>query len=486
MERIVRHILAVSCAAILSLYGTAAQDSSCGGVPSEDFLAYGQDGRSTGLPADSTGSDSATRRVWTLEDCIAYALEHNIEIKRQELVSEDRQTALSEARWSYAPSFSVGSGYTLSSGRVLDETTYDFVENETVGSSSVSVSGSIEVFAGLRKHRELQGAKLDLKAGLQDLESARYDLRANVTAAFLEVLCARESIAEARQIVSMLEVQEEKTRIRVEAGKGTEADLLQITAQLYSARNDVLTAENDYDMARLELCQLLEIEDFLSFDADSSAAYSIPALVPEDEGGILEAVGWRPEIKSAELGVELARKDLQIARSSYWPTVSLSAGYGTSHSGARQMMLQNPDGTFRYEAYPFFRQYADNASSYVSVSLSIPILSGLSVRKNVRRTKTALRDAEYALASTRKGIVKEYLQAGIDSRTAYGKYLGAQEQVRSAEEAARQITAKYESGAADVITYSTAVSELASARYQMLSAKYERIFKQKILEMYHR
>lgn len=97
-----------------------------------------------------------------------------------------------------------------------------------------------------------------------------------------------------------------------------------------------------------------------------------------------------------------------------------------------------------------------------------------------------MRDAEYALASTRKGIVKEYLQAGIDSRTAYGKYLGAQEQVRSAEEAARQITAKYESGAADVITYSTAVSELASARYQMLSAKYECIFKQKILEMYHR
>ena len=304
------------------------------------------------------GTVAAQQRCWTLEDCISYALEHNIEIKRQELVSEDRQTSLSEARWSYAPTFSAGSSYSLSSGRVLDETTYDFVENETVGSSSVSVSGNIEVFAGLRKHRELQRAKLDLKAGLQDLESARYDLRANVTAAFLEVLCARESITEARQIVSMLEVQEEKTRIRVEAGKVTEADLLQITAQLYSARNDVLTAENDYDMARLELCQLLEIEDFRDFEAATSAADAMPVLVPEDEGGILEAVGWRPEIKSAELGVELARKDLQIARSSYWPTVSLSAGYGTSHSGARQMMLQNPDGTFRYEAYPFFRQYA--------------------------------------------------------------------------------------------------------------------------------
>lgn len=425
---------------------------------------------------------SVVHRSWTLEECIDYALEHNIEIKRQELASEDKQTALSEARWSYAPTFSAGSSYSLSSGRVLDETTYDFVENETVGSSSVSVSGSMEIFAGLRKHRELQRAKIDLRSGLQDLESARYDLRANVTAAFLEVLCARESITEARQIVSMLEVQEEKTRIKAEAGKMTEADLLQIRAQLYSAQNDVLTAMGDYDMARVELCQMLEVEDFRSFDVEGTDV--MPAMVPEMAGNISEMVSWRPEIKSAELAVELARKDLQIARSSYWPTVSLSAGYGTNHSGARQMMLQNPDGTFRYEAYPFFRQYADNASSYVSVSLNIPILSGLSVRKNVRRSKTALRDAEYALAATRKGIVKEYLQTEIDARTAYEKFLVARRQVMAAEEAARQVTVRYESGAADVITYSTAVSELATARYQMLSAKYECAFKQKIQRMF--
>lgn len=134
-------------------------------------------------------------------------------------------------------------------------------------------------------------------------------------------------------------------------------------------------------------------------------------------------------------------------------------------------------------SYPFFRQYADNASSYVSVSLNIPILSGLSARNGVRRSKTALKDAEYALAGIRKGIVKEYKQAEIDARTAYEKFLMAQRQVRAAEEAAKQIAAKYDSGAADILTYSTAVSELASARYQLLSAKYEYVFKWKILMM---
>lgn len=444
-------------------------------------LAYPKCGLSA--QGDTLLEVSGGHGLWTLEDCIDYALEHNIEIKRQELVPDDRRSALSDARWSYVPSFSVGSSYSLSSGRVLDETTYDFVENETVGSSSLSLSGSMEIFAGLRKHRELQRAKLDLKTALLDLESARYDLRANVTAAFLEVLCAREGITEAEQIVSMLKVQHEKTSLKVEAGKVTEADLLQIEAQLYSAQNDVLTAKGGYDMARLELCQILEIEDFTGFEADTSAADYMPSLIPEMTGGIAEAVSWHPEIKSAELGVELARKDLQIARSYYWPSISLSAGYGTSHSDARQRMLQNPDGTFRYEAYPFFRQYADNASSYVSVSLNIPILSGLSARNGVRRSKTALKDAEYALAGIRKGIVKEYKQAEIDARTAYEKFLVAQRQVRAAEEAAKQIAAKYDSGAADILTYSTAVSELASARYQLLSAKYECVFKHRILNL---
>lgn len=457
MMRTKAYILAVTVALGYSMCGLSAQDSSM-------------------------TEASGMHRLWTLEACVDYAFKHNIEIKRQKLVLEDKQTALSEAKWSFAPSFSAGSNYSLSSGRVLDETTYDFVENETVGSSSVSVSGSMELFAGLKKPRELQRAKLALKSCLQDLESARYDLLANVTAAFLEVLCARESIAEARQIVSMLEVQEEKTRIKAEAGKVTEADLLQIRAQLYSARNDVLTAMGDYDMARLELCQMLEIKDFRGFDVAGTDV--MPVLVPEMADSVSEMVSWRPEIKSAELGVELARKDLQIARSSYWPTISLSAGYGTSYSGARQIALQNSDGTFRYEAYPFFRQYADNASSYISVSLNIPILSGLSVRKNVRRSKTALRDAEYALAVTRKGMVKEYFLAEIDARTAYKKFLVAQRQVLAAEEAVKQITVRYESGAVDVITYSAAVSELTSARYQLLSAKYECVFKQKIQRMF--
>lgn len=214
---------------------------------------------------------------------------------------------------------------------------------------------------------------------------------------------------------------------------------------------------------------------------------SSPGDIPLGDCGILpdmeEAVERRPEVIAAALDVELAKSDFKIAQSYYSPSISLSAGYGSSHSDARQKIFQNPDGTFQYEAYPFFRQYADNASSYVSVSINIPIFTGLSVRKNVQRKRLAIKDSEYALASVRKSVKEEQYRIKTDAVTAWEKYLSAAEQVKYTEEVTRMLTVKYEVGATDILSYITAVTELAKAKYTMNAAKYEYIFKVKILNM---
>ena len=147
-------------------------------------------------------------------------------------------------------------------------------------------------------------------------------------------------------------------------------------------------------------------------------------------------------------------------------------------------MFRNPDGTYRYEAYPFFDQFRDNASSYVSLSLSIPIFSKFTTRRNVQRQKLALRQAEYALRTVEKQVAREVTQALIDARTAWEKYLGAQKYVASAEEAARQVERKYDLGAASVTDYNAAVSAQVRARSQFLQAKYEYVFKTKIITYY--
>lgn len=410
-------------------------------------------------------------KVWTLEECIGYALEHNIEVKRQELGVDDSETGLSETRWDYAPSLSAGSSYSLSSGRVLDQTTYEFIENNVVGSSSASVSGSVQVFSGMRRHYALKKAKASLKASLADLESVRTDVELNVTAAYLQILCDQENLASAREMASMLESQMERIQTMVDLGRVTEADLLQIRSQHYAALNNVAAAEGQCRLSRMEMCQLLEIQDWEGFAIEPIEAddYDGMQLFPSTDSIAVES---RPEYRSAEAGVEVARRNLQIARSSYYPTLSLSAGYGTSYSGARQKAVQNPDGTYRYEAYPFFRQYLDNGSSYISLSLNIPIFSGMSTRNSVRRARNASMDAQYALQTIRKQLSREYEQALIEYQTSCRQYETAREQLAYAEEAARMMTEKYNLGKTDFTSWNTAMTELAKAKYAMGTMRY--------------
>ena len=305
------------------------------------------------------------------------------------------------------PDLSVSNSSSLATGRVLDETTYEFVENETVAGNSSSLGANILLFGGLKNYYNLKRAQLDLRSSLLAVEKMRNDVRMNVTAYYLEVLCAEETIRDAEQVVAELRMQEEKTAKKVEARKVTTADLLQIRSQLADAENDVLTARNTYDIARLNLCQLLEIDDYTTFRTVAPDV-GVPARsgIADSPAEVFDAARELPELEAARVGIDMARRDLQIARTAYWPTLSLSVGYGSSYSDVRQKMFRNTDGTYRYEAYPFFEQYKDNASSYVSLSLNIPIFGKFTVRKNVQRQKLAIRQAEYALRTAEKQVEK--------------------------------------------------------------------------------
>lgn len=426
-------------------------------------------------------TDSLMR--WTLDDCISRALEHNIELRSERLSVDEKDISLSDSRWAFVPSFSASAGYNLSTGRVLDETTYDFVTNETVGSSSASVSGSVLLFNGLRNLRQLQYSRIDREAAELQVKKAEDDLRLNVTAYFLEVLCAWENIRDCEAVVASLRKQEEHTSEKVRAGKVTRADLLQIQSQLSEAENSLIVAEHSYGLSRLNLCQLLEIEDYSSFipyfDSGDSLEY-----VLKDYDAILNGAERLPEVELARKEVELARKNIQLARSSYYPSLSLSAGYGSSYSNVRQKVLVDNDGSYTYAPYPFIEQYRDNASAYVSFGLSIPILNGMTTRNSVRRAKVQLQRSELALETAKKSVRKEILQAVMDTEAAWKRYVSSASYLASAREAARQIEITYAEGAASVVEYNTAMSTLVEAQTQLLSAKYEYVFKLKVLELY--
>lgn len=429
-------------------------------------------------------SQTDTCTFWTLDDCITLALKQNIDIKQQEATMEEKAIALSESKWNYTPDISFSNSYSISSGRVLDPTTYEFKENETVQGVSSSFSASIPLFNGLKKMYTLKRAKLDLRSSLLHVEKTRNDVKLNVTAYYLEILAAEESIRNAEQIVETLKLQEEKTTKLVEVHKVTLADLSLIQSQLAEAESDVVVTQNTYNVARLNLCQLLEIDKYTSFHTAKLNNDTIELFSPQDPALVIEAAQWLPQLEIAKLGINIALRDLQIARSSYYPTISLGVGYGTSFSDARRKMFQNQDGTYRYEAYPFFEQYRNNASKYLSINLEIPIFGRLASRKNVQKRKLAVRQAEYDLRVVEKQVIKEISQACIDAETARQKYYSSIKFFDSASEAARQIERKYNLGVATIVDYNVALNNLVKAQTQLLQTKYEYIFKMRVIDFY--
>ncbi len=399
----------------------------------------------------------AQSRTWTLTECITHAMEHNVGLKNMETRVYDENISLSEAKWSFAPSVSLGGSCNFSPGNALDGNAY--------------LSAEMGVFNGFRRLRELQRAKLNTKSVMLGLEGAKNEMQADVVAAYLDVLCAREKVADMEQIQSMLEIQTEKIRKSLEAGKVTESDFLQMKTRLYDAKYDVASAANEYSVARLGICRLLEIGNHDSFEAapldslSSSFPWAVYRFSEEEVYGI---VSGRPEVRAAELNVDVAKKELEIARSSCLPSVSLSTG---CNSG-----LYSTGGMFGQNSFKPFRPY-------VSVNLNVPVFSRMSLKSNVARKRNAIRTAEYELYQTKKGLVEEVLHAKLDVMTAKEQYMVARGQFLCADEAARQIAVKYEKGGVNVLDYNIAVSELASARHMLRSAKYQYIFRKLILEM---
>lgn len=411
---------------------------------------------------------------------MSYALEHNIDLQRQEHAINRERLALQEVEWAFVPRLSASTSYTMSTGRVLDPTTYEFVKTNYTGNNSASVSSDITLFEGGRKIHALSQAKLSLRVALLQEQSLKYNLRIQVAGAFMDVLCAREQERIAGETVSLIESQLLRTQSMFDAGSVTETDVLQLQTQLSAARKDASSALYAYDRARLALCDLLEWEDYAHFEVAEPVE-----LAPERQDIDVDAIlDNHPDIRAAALRKDLAGVDYKLALAAISPRLSLSAGFGTSYSDARQKALFNEDGTLRYEAYPFFEQYADNRSAYVSMSLSIPILNGLSTRNGIKRARIAAEETDLNAQETRKKVRRQILQAQMDCVSAKERYDHSREEARCAEAVFRQMDRKYNLGAVDLLKWNTAAVDLAKAWYAVAEAKYTWLLRSMILDCY--
>ncbi len=360
-------------------------------------------------------------------------------------------------------------------GRALDQNTYQFF-NQRLQSDYFYIGGGVTVFSGLQNYNTIQKNKYLVLASKEDLQNVTDNVALNVALVYLQVLLNKELVAANENQLNITLQQIEKTRKMVDAGSVAKGNLLQIEAQAAQEELSLINTQNQLETSYLTLTQLLELKTPEGFEVvvpqiTVDSDYVITGTIDD----IYEiAVNNRPEIKSSELNLTASEYDLKISKGGRSPKVSLN--YSTN---SRYTNISNYPNNL-----PFSDQLKNNRSSGIGLSMNIPILNGWQVNKNIANSKLNVENSQYALDASKKTLYKNIQQAYTDAVAAMKKYKVSIKAVASTEESFRYTEQKFDVGMVTPVDYNAAKTQLLNSQSDMAQAKYEFIFKTKVLDFY--
>lgn len=450
----------------------------------------------------------SAQESWSLEDCIHYAMENNIQIKTQQLNTEINQNQLSQSKLSLVPGLNAGASESVTFGRNVDPYTNDF-SNENFNSSNFQISSSVTLFSGLQQYNNIKKAEIDTKASFLLLEQTKNNISLAIASAYLNVLYSMDLLDLAKQQKEITQQQFDRTSILVEKGSLPEQSKYELEAQLANEELNIVNNENQLDLAKLNLIQLLELEDPIGFnivrpEIDNISSESTMMTVDQI---FFESAQRMPEIEYAELNFLSAEKNLAIAKGSNYPRLTMSASYGTGYSSASKdisnislgepylsgfatdnmgtlLDVYNYNYDYTYVNRPFSDQISDNASSVIAFNLSIPIFNGLQTKTNIDNSKIYIEQSKLQVDQARKDLYKAIQQAHADALFALKQYLATEKTLDAMQLSFDYTQKRYDQGLLNTTDFNVAKNNLSKTEADLLRAKYEYIFKLKILDFY--
>jgi outer membrane protein len=422
------------------------------------------------------------QKVWSLEDCINYALDNNILVKQSELATEGYDINLLESKLSIIPSLNASTSYSWSEGRTPDPQT-NIYTTQNSRQQFYQINSQMTLFNGLQQYNNIKKAKFDLLASQYDADAMKDDISLLIAAGYLQILFSIELVKTAQDQVDITAQQISRTQKLVDAGTLAKGDLLEIQSQGAREEVNLINAENQLNLAYLDLLQLLDMSASERFDIQQPNIIIEQAkleLIPSDK--VYEyAVINRPEIKGAEYRLESANKALAIAKGSRSPIVTLGGSWNTSWSDQiRNDFLDPESGTMEY-----WKQVRDNnPNKGWSISLSIPIFNGFQVSSYINRSKLATLNAEYDLELTQNEIRKTVETAYTDAIASFKTYQANVKSLESFRESFKYMEQKFNVGLVNSLDYNIAKQQLTRAESDLISAKFDFVFKTKVLDFY--
>lgn len=413
----------------------------------------------------------AQQKKWKLEECVNYALENNVSVQQAILDWESTKIDKLQALGGFLPNLNANASYNINTGANINPTTNQF-ENSTFKSFSANANSSMNFFNGFVNWKTLQRAKLNKIATQYRLDKMKDDIALNVANSYLQILLQKEQIKVLKNQLLISQENKNRTAELIEAGQLPAGDIFEIEATIATQEQQLITAQNNEFFARIGLAQLLLIEDYANFDVQEenfspelSQVYAqTPDAIYEKSKEIVN------DIKVAQSNYDLSKKDLGIARSSYFPRLTGFVGYNTRWSESQIL-------TFNEQLY-----LLDGTA--VGLQLSVPIFNGFSTRSNVKRAKLNVKRNELLLKQSELDLERNVFQAYNDAINAQKAYMAAQKTVNSRKQSYEFSKERYEVGLMNSFDYMQARTNYENAEADLIRAKYDYIFRTKILEFY--
>ena len=463
-----------------------------------------------------TTTPPKAENTYSLEDCIRIALESNPQLKQSELQVQTNGNTYEQSRWQRWPSLNFSAGQGFSFGRNIDPFTNQFVQ-QSISQNTFQLGASVVLFNGFQIKNNIVRNDINVKASQKDLDAARNDLMLNVALSYLQVISNEELIEVARRQVDASNLQVERTAKLVAAGTLAESNLLDLRAQLANDELSLVNAENNLETAKLNLKQYMNLPganqiNVVKITVADPTLQAYDATIQE----IYEtAMTNLPQMKAANLRIESAKKQIEIARGVAMPTLTLNGGFSTAFSSAapKERFVANGTGSTTYDVpsttsyvsysgvsvpviekittpnggiqhFGYLDQLNFNRNPSVSLSLRIPIFTNFQVKYNVANAKIQQKNTEYQAQQVQLTIRKNVEQAYIDMNNSAKRYSATANQVRALTEAHRVAQVRFDVGAINSVEYNIAKANLDRANSNLIQTKYDYVFRTKILDFY--
>jgi outer membrane protein len=421
----------------------------------------------------SGNRSEAQQKNWTLEDCINFALEQNVQVKKADLSNDRNQLYSEQAKANRLPNLNASVRQNFDWNKSQINTTGSYGALTVANGTTISMNSSISVFNGMKISNKIKQSELDLESGHLYSETIKESVSLTIMNAFLQILYSQEQVKNAEKQIEATSEQLALAAERVALGVISQSDYLQIKSELANEKLTLANAQSQLSTSKVNLMQQMELPVDANFNISSPALDSLlnENRTPDAQEIYNLALGIKPQIKNAALTTESATIGVKIAKADALPSLSMDAGVGTGYSSVNT-------------GADYVGQIENRISPSIGLSLSIPIFQKKQIKTNVSVAQIAISDAGLDEINTKNQLRKDIEQACQNVISAQSEYAANVEQMQAQNESNQVSTEKFKLGLMNSVDYLFEKTNLITAESKFLQSKYNLIFSYKVLDFY--